>query len=173
VASGTLRLFIERDQEPWSPEFCRSSAGLVAPGPVYSRGPVGSAIGQHRFREGIVVREEQRKPRVVHAAVRPVSSSGPRRARRSREHGGPVDDSATRTRPAHSAEICVCEIFGRDVGPLQTRVGMGVHPFGDPAITDEFAAETVDIDARGSHTYAAEWTPDNRRLLRGRAASLK
>jgi Glycosyl hydrolases family 16 len=37
---------------------------------------------------------------------------------------------------------------------------MGVHPFGDPAITDEFAGETVGIDARGSHTYAAEWTPD-------------
>ncbi len=51
--------------------------------------------------------------------------------------------------PTHSAEICICEIFGRDVGSLD-RVGMDVHPFGDPAIRDEFAAETVGNDARGS-----------------------
>ena len=37
---------------------------------------------------------------------------------------------------------------------------MSVHPFGDPNITDEFAAETVPIDAREFHVYAAEWTPE-------------
>jgi hypothetical protein len=62
--------------------------------------------------------------------------------------------------PTHSAEICIFEIFGRDVGSLEARIGMGVHPFGDPAIADEFAAEAVAIDARELHTYAAEWTPD-------------
>jgi beta-glucanase (GH16 family) len=38
---------------------------------------------------------------------------------------------------------------------------MGLHPFGDPAIRDEFAAESVPIDARAMHEYAAEWTPDH------------
>jgi hypothetical protein len=38
--------------------------------------------------------------------------------------------------PTRSAQICICEIFGRDVGSLQTRGGMGTHLFGDPAITD-------------------------------------
>jgi beta-glucanase (GH16 family) len=37
---------------------------------------------------------------------------------------------------------------------------MGVHPFSDPGIMDEFAAETVPIDAREFHVYTAEWTPD-------------
>jgi beta-glucanase (GH16 family) len=37
---------------------------------------------------------------------------------------------------------------------------MGVHPFGDPRVADEFAAETVPIDAREFHVYAAEWTPE-------------
>jgi hypothetical protein len=37
---------------------------------------------------------------------------------------------------------------------------MGVHPFGDPDIVDEFAAETVPIDACEFHVYAAEWTPN-------------
>ena len=38
-------------------------------------------------------------------------------------------------------------------------VGMGVHPFRDPAITDEFAAERVAIDVTEFHVYAADWQP--------------
>jgi beta-glucanase (GH16 family) len=63
--------------------------------------------------------------------------------------------------PERSAEICVCEIFGRDVAADHAAVGMGVHPFGDPRIRDEFAAETVLIDAREFHTYSVEWTPED------------
>jgi beta-glucanase (GH16 family) len=62
--------------------------------------------------------------------------------------------------PERSAEICVCEIFGRNVGPDRAGVGMGVHPFGDPRIRDEFSVEDLAIDAREFHTYAAEWTPE-------------
>ena len=61
---------------------------------------------------------------------------------------------------SRSAEICVCEIFGRDVGAEGVAVGMGVHPFGDPKIVDDFSRETIPIDAREFHVYAAEWTPD-------------
>jgi beta-glucanase (GH16 family) len=63
--------------------------------------------------------------------------------------------------PERSAEICICEIFGRDMTIDTAAVGMGVHPFGDPTIVDEFAAEVVAIDAREFHVYAAEWTPDH------------
>jgi hypothetical protein len=38
-------------------------------------------------------------------------------------------------------------------------VGMGVHPFRDPAITDEFAAERVAIDVAEFHVYAADCRP--------------
>ena len=62
--------------------------------------------------------------------------------------------------PQRSAEICVCEIFGRDVHADRALVGMGVHPFGDPAIADEFEQVEVPIDARAFHTYAANWTPE-------------
>ena len=62
--------------------------------------------------------------------------------------------------PNHAAEICICEIFGRDVGPNRCRIGIGLHPFGDAKLEDEFSAEVVEIDARQSHTYAAEWTPE-------------
>jgi rhodanese-related sulfurtransferase len=35
-----------------------------------------------------------------------------------------------------------------------------VHPFGDPAIVDDFEQVPVPIDVREFHEYAAEWTPD-------------
>jgi beta-glucanase (GH16 family) len=60
--------------------------------------------------------------------------------------------------PERSAEICVCEIFGRDVRADRALVGVGVHPFGDPAITDDFEQVDVPIDAREFHIYAANWT---------------
>ena len=158
VTNGTLRLLIEHDQEPWSPEFAGHLRVSSLQTGVFA-GPVGSAIGQHRFREGIIVREAQCNA----ALYTPQYGLFELRARALDD---PVNMVALwmigyEDKPTHSAEICIFEIFGRDVGPLQTRVGMGVHPFGDPAITDDFAAETVGIDARASHTYAAEWTPDN------------
>jgi hypothetical protein len=36
---------------------------------------------------------------------------------------------------------------------------MGVHPFRDPAITDEFATPRVAIDVAEWHVYAAAWRP--------------
>ena len=65
--------------------------------------------------------------------------------------------------PTRCAEICIFEVFG-DVLRVEERgptaaVGMGVHPFRDPAITDEFAAERVAIDVTEFHVYAADWQP--------------
>jgi hypothetical protein len=157
LGDGTLRLLIEADQEPWTREYTgylRVSSlqtGLFA-------GPVGSTIGQHHFRKELVVREAQKN----RALYTPRYGLFELQARA-------LDDPANMValwmigyedEPTHAAEVCICEIFGRDVGPRQGRVGMGLHPFGDPEIKDEFSAEIVDIDARQSHTYAAEWTPE-------------
>jgi hypothetical protein len=37
---------------------------------------------------------------------------------------------------------------------------MGLHPWADPAITDDFIQEEVIIDVRDWHTYSADWTAD-------------
>jgi beta-glucanase (GH16 family) len=63
--------------------------------------------------------------------------------------------------PDRSAEICICEIFGRNLAADRSGVGMGVRPFADSRIRDEFSVEDLAIDARDFHTYAAEWTPEH------------
>jgi Glycosyl hydrolases family 16 len=156
VGGGRLRLLIEEDQEPWCPELdgeVRVSSlqtGLFA-------GTLGSSVGQHRFSPDAVVREE-------HQNVRLYTPQYGRIELRAKA----LDDPRSMVtfwligyedEPARSAEICVCEIFGRDVHPDRASVGMGVHPFGDPDIVDDFSAETIPIDARELHVYTADWTP--------------
>jgi beta-glucanase (GH16 family) len=121
-------------------------------------GPVGSAIGQHRFNPEAVVREAQPNvrlytPRYGRIELR-ARFSDDRRAMAALWLIGYEDV------PERSAEICVCEIFGRDIGAERTVVGMGLHPFGDPRIVDDFSKVPVPIDARQLHVHAVEWTPD-------------
>ena len=62
--------------------------------------------------------------------------------------------------PARSGEICVCEIFGHEVSRDRAFIGMGVHPFGDARMVDEFEKVTVGVDVRDFHVYLAEGTPE-------------
>lgn len=57
-------------------------------------------------------------------------------------------------------ELCVFEVFGRALGPAPDRsaeVGVGIKPFRDPALTDDFAAPRLEIDVTQHHTYAVDW----------------
>lgn len=156
VGGGELRLLIEADQPPWNPEFdgaLRVSSLQTAE----FAGPLGSTVGVHRYRPDLVVRQAQDTA----ALYTPTYGLFEVRLRASAD---PTTMAALwmigiEHEPAQASEICVCEIFGRDVGATQTRVGMGVHPFGDPAIRDDFAAVPVPIDARETHDYATQWTP--------------
>jgi hypothetical protein len=155
LRDGSLRLLIEADQAPWCPEFdgwLRVSSlqtGAFA-------GPRGSGIGQHHFRKDVIVREEQTNA----ALYTPRYGVFELRARAVVDPNNMValwmigyEDEAER-----SAEICIFEIFGREVKADRAAIGMGVHPFGDGAIVDDFTKEEVAIDVRDFHTYAVEWT---------------
>jgi hypothetical protein len=156
IGGGFLRLLIEADQQPWCPEL----DGQIRVSSLQTgafAGRVGSAVGQHRFNPDALVREAQPNVRLYTPQYGRIEL----RARAS-------DDPRTMValwmigyedEPDRSAEICVCEIFGRDVGPDHALVGLGVHPFGDPTIVDDFSRETIPIDARELHVYAAEWMP--------------
>ncbi|HEY3006024.1 MAG TPA: glycoside hydrolase family 16 protein, partial [Kribbellaceae bacterium] len=129
------------DVVPAALELARATAS-------YS-GPLGSGIGQSRFRDDLVVREEQAAQRLYlmrHGYVE-------LRARAIADPDAMValwmigyEDV-----PERSGEICVCEIFGREVSPGAAAVGMGVHPFGDPALTDEFSKVRVEADVTEFH----------------------
>ncbi len=158
TGDGCLRLLIARDQPPWCPEFDGQVRVSSLQTGVFA-GPVGSAVGQHRFNPHAVVRQAQRSTRLY----TPQYGLFELRAKA-------IDDPHNMValwmigyedEPNRSAEICICEIFGRDVGPDSVKVGMGVHRFGDPTINEEFSAETLALDARQFHVYAAEWTPDH------------
>jgi glycosyl hydrolase family 16 len=122
-------------------------------------GPVGSTIGQQPFREGAVVREHQPAqwgwtPRHGVLEIRA-------RMELSARSMAAVWMVGLEDEPQRCAEICVFEVFGDalgdgDGGP-SAAVGMGVHPFRDPAITDEFEAPRLAIDVAEPHVYAADW----------------
>jgi hypothetical protein len=157
LAGGVLRLRIDADQQPWSPHHDRGTRVSSLQTGVFA-GPVGSTVGQHRFTPDAVVREDQPNQRIYTPQygvfeLRATALDDPRCMVALWMIG--YEDE-----PERSAEICICEIFGRDVSAGTAKIGMGVHPFGDPTIVDEFAAEPIDIDVRQFHVYTAEWTPE-------------
>ncbi|HEU4572766.1 MAG TPA: glycoside hydrolase family 16 protein [Candidatus Limnocylindrales bacterium] len=152
-----LRLRIDADQPPWNPEM----DGAVRVSSLQTgqfSGPEGSRVGQHRFRDGLTVREAQ--PNVALYAPRYRLIELVARMPDDPDAMAALWMIGYEDEPERSAEICVCEVFGRDVRSGSAVVGVGLHPFGDPAIRDDFARPTVAIDVREPHSYAAAWTPD-------------
>ena len=123
-------------------------------------GPVGSPYGQQRYRPGLVVREEQPRfegwlPRSGRVAITAGMSLSPRSMAALWLSG--VEDDPEQLQ---CGELCVFEVFGRSLGPgtdPSAEVGVGIKPFRDPALVDDFAAPRVPIDVSELHTYAVDW----------------
>jgi hypothetical protein len=157
VRDGVLRLLIEADHLPWCPELDGDLRVSSLQTGVFA-GPPGFKVGQLQFHTDVVVRSAQQNRALVtvhHGLIetRMRALDDPRVMVALWMIG--LEDA-----PERSSEICVAEIFGRDVRSDRARIGMGVHPWADPAITDDFVAEGIAIDVRDWHTYSADWTPD-------------
>jgi beta-glucanase (GH16 family) len=61
--------------------------------------------------------------------------------------------------PRRSGEICVFEVFGGAIDRRGPAVGMGIHPFRDPALREDFAAPRLPVDVTEFHVYATGWRP--------------
>jgi Glycosyl hydrolases family 16 len=162
VADGQLTLLIDADQEPWCPELDGEVRVSSLQTGVFA-GAVGSPVGQHRFHPAAIVREAQE-------SVRLYTPQYGRIEVRLRAPGDPRTMVALwligyEDEPHRSGELCVCEIFGRDVGSGEARIGLGIHPFGDPRLNDDFEAVPLPIDATDFHEYAAEWEPGRSRFF--------
>ncbi len=123
-------------------------------------GEVGSTVGQQPFRDGLEVREAQ----PTQWGWTPYHGRIEVRARMdlSARSMASVWMVGLEEEPTLSGEICIFEVFGEtlkhDAGP-SAAVGSGVHPFRDPAITDEFDAPQMAIDVAEFHVYAVDWQP--------------
>src|SRR3954447_20211193 len=160
LADSELRLSIPPEQGLWCPDQHEPMRVSGIQSGVFS-GEVGSTIGQQPFRDGLVVRESQAPqwgwtPEYGLLEVRARMDLSPRSMAAAWLAG--LEDF-----PGRSGEICIFEIFGDALqdgdGPATAAVGMGIHPFRDPALTDEFDAPRVAIDAGEFHVFAADWRP--------------
>jgi hypothetical protein len=157
VQAGQLHLTIPTDQPLWCPDAHDVPLRVSCIQTGSFAGPRGSTIGQQPFRDGLVVREEQPT----------MWGYTPRYGRVEIRMRGVVTDrsmfaswlSGVEDRPERSGEICVAEIFGDAIRDGSADVGMGVHPFRDPALHDDFAAMTLPIDVAQFHTYGVDWRP--------------
>jgi hypothetical protein len=157
LADGRLHLLIEADQQPWCPELDGPTRVSSLQTGVFA-GPVGSSIGQHRFHPAVIVRQPQPSVRLYTPylgvfVLRAMASADPR-CMVSLWMIGYED------RPQRAAELCVFEIFGKDVSGGSATIGMGLHPFGDPTLSDAFERVSLPIDVREFHDYALQWTAE-------------
>jgi hypothetical protein len=124
-------------------------------------GPVGSTLGQQRFREGLLVQEQQER----FEGWLPSPESGRAhveircRMTISQRSMGALwlagfEDDAEQLR---CGELCVVEIFGRSVRDGSCEVGVGIKAFRDPALTQDFDSPRLPVDPAGFHTYAVDW----------------
>ncbi len=158
-----LVLRIDHDQPAWSPEFNDELRVSNLQSGVRS-GAVGSSSGQHPFRDDLVVRSAQPErrlwlPHYGLIEVRLRASPHPRALTALWLIG-------FEQAPEQSGELCVVELFGRDIRPDgSARVGLGVHPFNDPALRDDFVQVETAGDVRDWRTYSVELMPGAARFF--------
>jgi hypothetical protein len=164
IRDSCLRLAIPHQQGLWCAGDHLPALRVSAIQSGNFSGPVGSTIGQHPFRPGLVVREQQQTfwgwtpgPSYIELRARMAVSE------RSLAAFWMIGLEDT---PDHSAEICVMEVFGKDVvAGVSAAVGMGVRALRDPTAIGDFAAPRVNIDVREFHQYAVDWTADRAAFL--------
>jgi hypothetical protein len=153
VGGGELRLSIPAEQPLWAEGVHPTPLRVSGIQSANFSGPVGSTVGGQPFLPDQRVREEQEEfwgytPRYGHVEIRMRGVITARSMVAFWLSG--VED-----RPEHSGEICVMEVFGN----APQAVGMGLHRFRDPHLTEDWAQVTLPIDVARFHTYAVDWLP--------------
>jgi hypothetical protein len=162
VENDGLHLRIPSDQPLWCPDLHEGPLRVSAVQSGNWSGPVGSARGQQPFRDGLVVREQQE----ARWGFTPHFGSIEVTCRAS------LDDRSMfsawlvglEDEPERCGEICLVEVFGDSVttdaaGRPAAAVGSGLHRFRDPALVEQFSADTYQIDVGQWHRYAVDWRP--------------
>jgi hypothetical protein len=157
VADSELRLSIPREQGLWCPG---EHDGLLRVSGIQSgvfSGEAGSTVGQQPFRDGLRVREAQPTQWgwTPHHGVLEVRARMELTARSMAS----VWMVGIEDEPRRSGEICLFEVFGDTIDQAGAAVGMGIHPFRDPTLHDDFDTPRLPIDVANFHRYMADWRP--------------
>jgi hypothetical protein len=157
VQDGALHLSIPADQPLWCEGLHDEPLRVSCVQTGSFAGPLGSTIGQQPFREGLQVQEEQPAfwgytPHYGQIEVRMRARVTPRSMFAFWMSG--IED-----RPERSGEICVVEVFGDTIRDGSAEIGIGVKRLGDPALSQEFSAQRIEIDVSELHTYGVDWRP--------------
>ncbi|NEA33083.1 glycoside hydrolase family 16 protein [Streptomyces sp. SID13031] len=159
LADSCLRLFIPPGQALWCEDDHTPRMRVSGIQSGNFSGPAGSTIGQQPYREGLLVREEQKPfwgwtPTGGYIELRARAVVSPRSMVALWMVG--LEDT-----PERCAEICITEMFGKSVVAGESvEVGMGLHTFRDPTVPEDFAAPRLPLDPTDFHLYAADWSPD-------------
>ena len=157
VADGELRLRIPPSQGLWAEGIHATPIRVSCVQTANFSGPVGSSIGGQPFLKDQVVREAQETfwgytPRYGHIEARMRGVVSPRSMVAFWMSG--LEDE-----PQRSGEICVMEVFGDAITETTANVGLGLHKFHDPALTEEWSTIPLEIDITDFHVYGVDWRP--------------
>lgn len=156
-----LRLRIEESTRPWAPRIDGARTAHLQTG--HHAGPVGSGVGQHRFRDGLRVHTAVPDLALWHLGHGVLEV----RAKAIRHPDVMVAcwPIGVERDPRDSGELCLFEIFGRDLDDTGGLVGVGIKAHHDDRLVEDFAPVRVDGDLTEFHDYALEWLPDRVRFF--------
>ncbi|SNY58436.1 Glycosyl hydrolases family 16 [Paractinoplanes atraurantiacus] len=151
VGGGELRLSIPADQPLWAEGIHETPLRVSGIQSANYSGSVGSTVGGQPFRDGLEVREEQGE----FWGVTPLYSDVEITMRGVITPWSMVAFwlAGVETAPELSGEICVMEVFG--TAPHE--IGMGLHRFRDPNLTEDWGTVTHSLDISDFHTYGVKW----------------
>jgi hypothetical protein len=157
VSGSQLWLSIPPEQGLWCPDEHEEPLRVSGIQSGVFSGEVGSTVGQQPFRDGLRVREAQpiQWGWTAHYGVLEVSA----RMELSTRSMASVWLVGIEDEPQRSGEICIFEVFGDAIEPTGPAVGVGIHPFRDPTLRDDFTTLRLPIDVADFHLYTADWQP--------------
>jgi hypothetical protein len=156
LEDSCLVLDIPRDHGVWLPEEHSPPLRVSGLQSGNRSGPVGSGDGQQQVYDGQVVREQQEE---FHGHLQ----AGGELTVRCGMTLSPRSMAALwlcgfEDEPERCGEICVVEVFGKDVVPGKSaEVGLGLKQIRDPGLATDFAAPRLPIDVAEPHDYAVRW----------------
>lgn len=157
VADG-LRLFIPTELPLWCADRHPTPLRVSVIASGSCSGPVGSTDGPQIIEPGMTVTEEQPRfegwlPTGGHLEIRC-------RMGISHRSMAALWLAGFEDRPGEGGEICVVEVFGKDVTSGSAEIGVGHKQLEDPDLVHDFGAPRLDIDVADFHTYAVDWDAD-------------